>query len=178
MFLMFARVSLHSRPFFDHKHKGSTLMNLCFATGLRLLAVWAVLFHPSCGRPPGEVPEQPTEDVESNGSGNRPSPLPIANNPVVFPTQLTCPNGTDLTYENFGRGFIRMHCLSCHSREVLTTRRAGAPDNVQLNTYDDVQTWRSRIVQRVVVDQTMPPAAIVTQGQLQSLTEWLGCGAP
>ncbi|MBX3213749.1 MAG: c-type cytochrome [Labilithrix sp.] len=88
------------------------------------------------------------------------------------------PEGTTLTYESFGEGFMDAHCQSCHG--APTKDRKGAPSGYDFATVEDVRRWRSRIFSRAAADNTtMPPGPDdPPEGEREKLAEWLACGAP
>lgn len=66
---------------------------------------------------------------------------------------LDCPNGTYLTYENFGESFFLNNCTGCHSAALVnpndeedTSLRGGAPSLVNLDTPEDIQMFRYQIL--------------------------------
>jgi uncharacterized membrane protein len=88
------------------------------------------------------------------------------------------PEGTQLTYDTFGKGFMDAHCQSCHGKP--SKDRKGAPGGYDFSSVEDVRTYRSRIFSRAAADNTTmppgpddPPAA-----EREQLAEWLACGAP
>jgi hypothetical protein len=112
---------------------------------------------------------------------------------------------TDLTYENFGYGFIRTWCTPCHSASVEGDRRQCADPNLNFDTYDQVRVWAAEIDRKVSgdvagpppedgicsgvpiapdctcveqSDMQMPPAGGVTPEEAALLHEWVSCGAP
>lgn len=91
----------------------------------------------------------------------------------------TCPDeGTDLTYETFGRGYIGAYCQSCHASNVRD--RKGAPTGISFDTHEDVMAWIDRIYDRSTGDNvSMPPGPDdPPQTERDKLEEWLACGAP
>lgn len=83
------------------------------------------------------------------------------------------------TYENVGAPFMTTWCTACHSSDLDSQYRAGAPDTVNLDTLDDVRQWNERILARVSnEDSPMPPAGLPAEEDLVRLEEWLLCGAP
>ena len=108
-----------------------------------------------------------------------PEPINIVQT-VPEATVLNCPKGTNLTYRNFGEAFILNYCLSCHSSHLDPTLRAGATENVNFDSPDDVAIWRASILASVVPEapKRMPPAANVSPTEYALLLEWLNCGAP
>lgn len=65
-----------------------------------------------------------------------------------------CERAPGVTWDAWGQGFFLTWCTSCHSRAA--TDRHGAPDGVDFDTWEDVQTWRSAIRTRVLDEATMP----------------------
>lgn len=96
------------------------------------------------------------------------------------PTVLDCPKGTNLTYDNFGEGFLLNYCTMCHSSALDLTRRVGAPIEVNFDSADDAALWRASILVRVDPKATapMPPAANIDPTEQALMLEWLNCGAP
>lgn len=90
--------------------------------------------------------------------------------------ELTCPpEGTPLTYDNFGADFLATHCNSCHS-----TGKSGAPRAYRFDTLDEVLVHKDRIFIRAAgPNVTMPPGPDdPQQTDRDDLAEWLACGAP
>ena len=98
-------------------------------------------------------------------------PLPIDEYPC--PTE-----GTQHTYESFGRGFLSTHCNHCHN--AAEGKRHGAPESFRFDTIDDVRTHRARIfVRSAASNVTMPPGPDDPDSEeREALAEWLACGAP
>jgi hypothetical protein len=92
---------------------------------------------------------------------------------------VSCPpEGTDLTWENFGQRFFGSYCNSCHS--VHSDDRKGAPIAYVFDTPDQVRALSDRIFLRSAADNvTMPPGPDdPPEDQRYMLAEWLACGAP
>lgn len=90
--------------------------------------------------------------------------------------EMTCPpEGTALTYDNFGADFMATHCNSCHS-----TGKSGAPSAFRFDTVDDVMTHKDRIFIRAAgPNVTMPPGPNdPSQAERDDLAVWLACGSP
>lgn len=87
------------------------------------------------------------------------------------------PEGTELTYDNFGQAYFAQHCLSCHSAEVTGTAREGAPPTVD---FDSLQQIRMRLQTIDRRRHDMPPSGHPqpTGDEQRKLSEWLACGAP
>ena len=93
--------------------------------------------------------------------------------------QFPCPQqGTQLTYDSFGRGFLDENCNACHSAEA--GGRNGAPESFRFDTSTDVRAHAARIFVRAAGPNTsMPPGPVdpAMDARMQ-LAEWLACGAP
>ena len=50
-------------------------------------------------------------------------------------------------------------CVACHSSDLDSQYRAGAPDTVNLDTLDDVRQWNERILARVFNEDSPMPSA-------------------
>lgn len=90
-----------------------------------------------------------------------------------------CPEeGTDLTYENFGRDFIDRHCQYCHGSWV--EERRGAPIAYTFDDHESVTYFVENIYARAAGDNTsMPPGPDDPPVEdRDALAEWLACGAP
>jgi hypothetical protein len=88
------------------------------------------------------------------------------------------PEGTKLTYDNFGRSFMQGNCQTCHG--VPSKDRKGAPSGYDFSSIDDVRKYKSRIFSRAASDNTtMPPGPDDPPSEeRERLAEWLACGAP
>ena len=83
-------------------------------------------------------------------------------------SNATCPAGSTITYDNFGRSFFSTNCLSCHAGTdlpILSTR-------AQIRASTDM-------IMRATVDTTeMPQTFDIDVSERQMLGEWLACEAP
>ena len=88
------------------------------------------------------------------------------------------PNGTQWSYQNFGASFLARHCETCHAKSA--SERNGAPQNVTLDSRDDVVRWRDRIFDNAAAGNTsMPPGPDdPPRSERDALADWLACGAP
>ena len=88
------------------------------------------------------------------------------------------PEGTTLSYENFGQDFMASWCLRCH--QPYTNNRHGAPGEYNFDTLQGIRRNTTRIFARAALDNdSMPPGPDDPPGQQrEDLAEWLACGAP
>jgi uncharacterized membrane protein len=90
--------------------------------------------------------------------------------------EVSCDRQPPLSWENFGEGFMGLHCTGCHSVLYPAYLRSGAPEEVNFNTFYDVVQWVERIEIRATGDDPqMPPAGGPTDEERELLTEWLTC---
>lgn len=88
-----------------------------------------------------------------------------------------CPSeGTPLTYESFGKGFINGYCQPCHGSSV--DDRRGAPPNYTFDDYDQVLELKDRVFARAAAgNDSMPPGPDdPSEAEREQLAEWLACG--
>jgi hypothetical protein len=83
---------------------------------------------------------------------------------------VSCPpEGTALTYENFGKPLMDSTCAKsgCHDHRqpVLTTQSA-------------IQQHTAQILDEAVYTDAMPKSADMALAEREQLGEWLACGAP
>jgi len=91
------------------------------------------------------------------------------NPPVASTTsEVTCPPGSTLTYDNFGQVLIADNCLSCHAGK----------DNPRLDSQDAVQKNAQAIISAAVTTSKMPKSGDMVTDERQMLGDWLACGAP
>jgi hypothetical protein len=90
----------------------------------------------------------------------------------------SCPPGSTLTYESFGRGFLGANCQRCHG--ARGPDRQGAPSGYDFGTAEDARAWRERIYARAAgSNTTMPPGPDDPPAEeREKLADWLSCGAP
>ena len=100
------------------------------------------------------------------------------------PTGSVCPQGSTLTYQNFGKTFMDTYCIDCHSTTRTGDARHGAPafhdyDTVEgvRNTIDHVDEYAAAgpdAVNTLMPNDDPRP----TEAERRQLGEWLACGAP
>jgi hypothetical protein len=86
-----------------------------------------------------------------------------------------CTDAPTVTYDSFGRGFLKESCETCHSSTA--SDRHGAPDEVVLDNVEEAWAWKDRIIARAAVEPpTMPPQGGTSPEDREKLRIWLGCG--
>ena len=87
---------------------------------------------------------------------------------------------SELSFANFAQGFMDSYCLGCHSSALGEGQRAGAPMQVNFDTYELVQAQADRIRFRAAENQDMPPqsGAQPTNDERANIGEWINCGLP
>lgn len=90
-------------------------------------------------------------------------------------TGSTCPTGSTLTYETFGKSFVQTNCLGCHA--------TGGTETPTLDTLDAVRRESAEIDKQAAagpnaVNTSMPDTGSVAESERRKLGEWLACGAP
>lgn len=88
------------------------------------------------------------------------------------------PEGTTLSYENFGADFMGQWCNRCH--QPYARDRHGAPGEYNFDKLHELRRSKERIFARAALDNdSMPPGPDDPPlQQREDLAEWLACGAP
>lgn len=102
------------------------------------------------------------------------------------PTQSVCPpEGTTLTYGNFGQPFMERYCTSCHSSDLVGDDRMGAPSFHDFDTLFGIMAVSDHIDETTAagpaaVNTGMPPDGELTPtlAEREDLGEWIACGTP
>jgi len=94
----------------------------------------------------------------------------------------TCPQGSTLSYESFGKAFMDTYCVRCHSTKLKTqTERMFAPEGHDFDVFEGIIGVAEHIDQYAASgpDKTnvmMPPSgAKPTMEEREQLGEWLAC---
>lgn len=134
-----------------------------------ITCLWIVM---ACG--------SPKQDPSIEQEPTKPEPEPIGNEQPIPPySNINCPNGTYLTYENFGGAFLSTYCTSCHHSSLSEGERYDAPLTSNFDSAYLAQVWRAEILMHVAGETpTMPPNRFVTTEEQREFSEWLNCGAP
>lgn len=88
-----------------------------------------------------------------------------------------CKSSGDLTYESFAGPFLLNWCTGCHSSNLGEDERQEAPEDVNLDTLEDVLYWSDRIELRLRETRDMPPAGGLPEADRQAFLTWLECNA-
>ena len=105
----------------------------------------------------------------------------VPNDKAIYPaTSSECENGTSLSWGSFGNGFFEKYCTSCHSSSLDSSRRGGAPQSSNFDTYASILESRAKILVNVgkIAGAKMPPSDIVPLDERKAIIEYLKCGAP
>ena len=92
-------------------------------------------------------------------------------------TQIPVTCNDIITYETVGAPFLRSYCTGCHSSNLPRGLRYGAPDSINLDTYEDAKQHAIRSYVRSVHFEDMPPSGGITQQEKQRFMQWALCGA-
>jgi cytochrome c5 len=99
-------------------------------------------------------------------------------------TGATCPQGSTLTYQNFGQEFMTTYCTRCHSSTLTGAARMGAPAFHDFDTLEGIKGVSNHVDQTAgsgpeATNEAMPPSGgMPTLAERQMLSEWIACGTP
>jgi hypothetical protein len=102
--------------------------------------------------------------------------------PVGPDSGATCPDGSTLTYDNFGSKFFSSYCLRCHSEKVKGDARMGAPADHNFDSLAEIDLLSMHIDQKAAsgpahTNDAMPPSnPKPSLDDRKKLGEWLACG--
>jgi hypothetical protein len=100
------------------------------------------------------------------------------------PTNATCPPGSTLTYDNFGRDFMTRYCTRCHSSELEGEARHGAPTFHDFDTRFGIKGVANHVDETSAagpdaINRGMPPdSPRPTDAERFQLGEWIACDVP
>jgi hypothetical protein len=93
------------------------------------------------------------------------------------PTDPFCDGQPQVTWANFGHGFLLGACQGCHAASAPD--RHDAPESVTFDTVDEAWAWDARILSRSTGEApTMPPLGGVSDDDRLLLEIWLRCATP
>ena len=148
---------------------------ICFAASVW---VFPVAFSAGCG---GDDGDDPGDEHGDHGDEHRDHD---PNKPIGPPSGADCPDGSSLTYANFGKDFVSKYCLRCHSRSVKGDARMGAPSDHNFDTLSEIELLAMHMDQKAgagpdSTNEMMPPSnPKPTLDERKKLGEWLACGVP
>jgi hypothetical protein len=93
----------------------------------------------------------------------------------------TCPPGSTLTYDNFGKTFLERYCVRCHGSDKVATDRHGAPTGYDWDQYESVALHANEIDAMAAggprqINRTMPPGEpLPSDAERRELGQWLAC---
>lgn len=100
------------------------------------------------------------------------------------PTEATCPQGSTLTYNNFGKVFVETYCTRCHASDKVGAARNGAPAFHDYDSLFGIMAVSDHIDQTAAsgpaaTNTSMPPDGMMpSMAERQMLGEWIACGMP
>jgi hypothetical protein len=114
----------------------------------------------------GDGGEEPDHDAEEVGP----------------PSGATCPSDNKLTYDNFGKAFMKDYCTRCHSSKLTKCEdRMDAPFGHDFDTFPGIIGVADHIDQMAGAgpdhtNRTMPPnGAKPSDDERKKLGQWLAC---
>jgi hypothetical protein len=93
----------------------------------------------------------------------------------------TCPPGSGLTYESFGRTFFSSYCTRCHGSDKATADRSGAPAGYDWDVYERIVEHANEIDAMAAggprqINRSMPPGdPRPSDAERKQLGQWLAC---
>ena len=97
-------------------------------------------------------------------------------------TDADCPDGSTLTYDSFGKGFMDKYCVTCHSSSLVgEAERKGAPEGHDFDRLEGILPAAEHIDQYAAIgpaaeNRRMPPVdPKPTDEERTELGRWLAC---
>jgi hypothetical protein len=92
-------------------------------------------------------------------------------------TPKECVGAPDLTWDNFGEGFLMENCQGCHASANVGSARHGAPTDMYFDTVEDAWERKDAILYMATgEDPAMPPSGGPSDDDRMRLFWWLTCG--
>lgn len=97
------------------------------------------------------------------------------------PTQSTCPDGSTLTYDNFGKPFMETYCTQCHASTLSGDARQGAPLYHDFDSLEGILPVADHIDEKAAAgpaatNEFMPEVdPKPSLAERKQLGEWLAC---
>jgi len=89
-----------------------------------------------------------------------------------------CDDAPVLTWENFGEGFLRENCESCHAEDApyRSSAETPPPDAIHFGDKETALSLRTQILDSAAGDSPrMPPRGGVDIAEREKLDIWLRC---
>lgn len=145
-------------------------MKVSLKVGLIFLMIYFAFV--GCGAKEGQSDDEGTKSQDSIGKH---APEVANEAPLIESSEINCPQGTSLSYSNFGQGFMLSYCTSCHHSNL---QEQGTSAAFSLDSERSVIALRTKIIEVLINQQTMPLGQTVPDEKLELASEWLKCGAP
>lgn len=81
-----------------------------------------------------------------------------------------------IDYESTAEPFLQNYCTGCHSSQLGGSKRFGAPETVNLDSYSAAVEWAERSFIRISLDGDMPPGGGISQVEKDQFMQWAFCG--
>ncbi len=109
--------------------------------------------------------------------GDDPAPTQVDPQPTGDTgTALAC---DDVSWESTGQPFLSTWCTACHSSELASGERFGAPVGIDFDTYADVLALAALVEASAVGSEArMPPVGGGSDDDKALFGRWLACGLP
>jgi uncharacterized membrane protein len=102
---------------------------------------------------------------------------------VGTPSGAVCPEGSTLSYANFGKEFMETYCTRCHASDLTGDARNGAPTGHDFDTLAGIKAVAEHVDGLAAkgpdaTNTDMPPGdPRPVTAEREMLGEWLACGA-
>jgi len=109
--------------------------------------------------------------------GDDPAPPTVEPQPTGDTgTTLAC---DDVSWESTGQPFLSTWCTACHSSELASGARFGAPVGVDFDSYADVLALAALVETSALGSEArMPPVGGASDDDKEAFGRWLACGLP
>ena len=129
---------------------------------------WILLMVLGCGGKSSDPPPLPEFDEATDSADTG------ADADSGEPEADFCDDAPNLSWNNFGQGFLTEACQGCHA--TAADNRYGAPDEVVFDTAEVTWAQADRILARATGDfPSMPPLGGTSATDRQKLEIWLRC---
>ena len=81
---------------------------------------------------------------------------------------------SSLTWETAAAPYINNYCRGCHSRDLSTSMRAGAPLNANFDSKEDLLSSLEAVLERIE-ERSMPPIGATDSRSEAAFLTWANC---